>query len=50
MESEAVVAALCPKTMKTGSMRMLPYAIWLAGTQTGTNRLAHSSRLGQMLR
>ena len=42
----AAVAAVCPKTMKTGSMRMEPNAMCDALRQTGTSKLTHSVAFG----
>ena len=46
----AAVAALCPSSMKTGSIRMLPNAMCEEDTATGTRRLAHSRSFGTSAR
>ena len=50
MSAEAAIAAACPTVMKTGSIRMVPYATWLDDRQTGTSRLSHSSFFGVIAR
>src|SRR6478672_491369 len=42
----AAAAHDCASTMNTGSMRIEPYAIWLALKHTGTYRLLHSAAFG----
>jgi hypothetical protein len=39
MAITAAEAADWPRIMNTGSMRMLPYAMWVADMATGTSRL-----------
>ncbi len=48
--SEAAVAADWARIMKTGSMRIEPYAMWLAESATGTRRFVASARFGTMAR
>ena len=42
----AAAAPDCASTMNTGSMRIEPYAIWLALKHTGTYRFLHSVSFG----
>ena len=48
MAIEAAVAADWLATMKTGSMRMLLKAVWLADKANVTKRFSHSARFGTM--
>src|SRR5687768_16942437 len=48
IEEQAAVAALWLVIMKTGSMRMLLKAVWLAERANVTKRFSHSSCLGTM--
>ena len=50
MASAAAMAADCPSTMNTGSMRMLPKAMCEADRQNGTSRFSASCSCGVMLR
>jgi hypothetical protein len=45
---QAAVAALCPKAINTGSMRIDPCATCKAQRQMGTRRFSHSP-LGGMI-
>ena len=49
MAIQAATAADCPSIIKTGSIRIDPYAICEADKQTGTSRLLHSFALGIIL-
>ena len=48
--SRAATAADWPRTMNTGSIRIDPYAMWLADRQTGTSRFAHWASSGTIAR